>query len=154
MCLTSWLLDNLQSLHHQNGIPLIKIYGPSDTKMRGGVIALNILDPAGKVIDERIVERVAIENLISIRTGCFCNPGASEIAFSLSNDVLVGGFESAERLSYDGYLEALGLLSSGALRVSLGLVTNFADVFRFVQLAKSFLDSFPESYPLQPRVHC
>ena len=154
MCLTGWLLETLQAQRHQNGAPLIKIYGPPDTNMRGGTIPLNILDPAGKVIDERIIEQAAVEKLISIRTGCFCNPGAGEIAFSLKGEALAGLFSHGERLSYDDYLKTLGLPSSGALRVSLGLATNFADVYRFVELARTFLDRFPESVPLQPRSHC
>jgi len=154
MSLTGWLLATLGSLKHQNGASLVKIYGPQDTHMRGGTIPLNILDPAGKMVDERVVEQVAMENLISIRTGCFCNPGAGEIAFSLPGDALDGIFASGEKLSYDEYLEAVGLPSSGALRVSLGLVTNFADVYRFVEMTRSFLDRFPESSPLKPRTHC
>ena len=154
ICLTGWLLETLQSLRHQNGMPLVKVYGPPDTEMRAGTIPLNILDPAGKVVDERIVEQAAMEKLISIRTGCFCNPGAGEIAFSLPTEALEGIFASGEKLNYDAYLEAVGLPSSGALRVSLGLVTNFADVYRFVELVRSFRDRFHESTRLKPRSHC
>jgi len=154
ICLTGWLLETLQSLRHQNGMPLVKVYGPPDTHMRGGTVPLNLLDPAGKVVDERIVEQVAMEKRISIRTGCFCNPGAGEIAFSLPPDALERAFGSGERLSYDDYLEAVGLPNSGALRVSLGLVTNFADVYRFVELVRSFRDRFHESATLKPRSHC
>ncbi|HSF83304.1 MAG TPA: aminotransferase class V-fold PLP-dependent enzyme [Anaerolineales bacterium] len=154
ICLTGWLLETLQSLRHKNNKPLVKIYGPQDTQMRGGTIPLNILNPDGKVIDERIVEQAAMERLISIRTGCFCNPGAGEIAFNLPKAALGGMFAGGERLSYDEYLALLGLPSSGALRVSLGLVTNFTDVYRFVEMACTFLDRFPESSPLKPRTHC
>jgi len=154
ICLTGWLLETLQSLRHQNGVPLVKVYGPPDTEMRAGTIPLNILDPAGKVVDERIVEQAAMEKLISIRTGCFCNPGAGEIAFSLPTEALEGIFASGEKLSYDAYLEAVGLPSSGALRVSLGLVSNFTDVYRFVELVRSFRDRFHESARLKPRSHC
>jgi molybdenum cofactor sulfurtransferase len=154
MCLTGWLLAALQSLHHQNGRPLVRLYGPLDTRQRGGVIPLNFLDPEGKVVDERIIEQVAMQRSISIRTGCFCNPGAGEIALDLPKDVLIRSFASGERLSYDGYLDALGLPSSGAMRVSLGLVTNFTDVCRFVELAKVFLDSFVDAGELKPRLHC
>ncbi len=154
MCLTGWLLEALRGLHHQNGQPLVRLYGPEDTRGRGGIIALNFLNPDGNVIDERIIEQIAMQRAISIRAGCFCNPGASEIAFDLPKDVMVGGFESGERLSYDGYLDALGLPSSGALRVSLGLVTNFSDVYRFVEMAKVFLDTFVDAGELKPRLHC
>jgi anthranilate 1,2-dioxygenase large subunit len=34
---------------------------------------------------------VAGEHNISLRTGCFCNPGAGEIAFTISRETLLGG---------------------------------------------------------------
>lgn len=54
---------------------MVRLYGPSTTASRGGTIALNFLDPAGRVIDERAVGRDASAAGISLRTGCFCNPG-------------------------------------------------------------------------------
>lgn len=152
--LNSWLLKTLAGLRHQNGLPLVKTYGPKDTERRGAVIALNFLDSNGRVIDERIIEQVAMWKAISIRTGCFCNPGAGEIALNLSKEVLGDIFKGRRRMSYDGYLEALGLPSSGALRVSLGLVTNFADLYRFLQMSREFLDQVPEHAELTPRMHC
>jgi len=44
--------------------------------------------------------------------------------------------------------------SGGAVRVSLGLVTNFADVYRLVQFARTLLDIFPGESDLPPRLHC
>ena len=81
--LTGWLLDNLGRLKHSNGAPLIRLYGPADRAGRGGTVAFNFLDPAGRVIDERAVARDAAAAGISLRTGCFCNPGAAEWAFGL-----------------------------------------------------------------------
>ena len=37
---------------------------------------------------------------------------------------------------------------------SLGLVTNFADVYQLVQFAQTFLDSFPVESASVPRLHC
>jgi molybdenum cofactor sulfurtransferase len=44
--------------------------------------------------------------------------------------------------------------NGGAVRVSLGLVTNSADVYRLVQFAQTFLDTFPGESELPPRLHC
>jgi len=44
--------------------------------------------------------------------------------------------------------------TGGAVRISLGLVTNFADVYRLMQFAQAFLDSFPGESDLPPRLHC
>jgi molybdenum cofactor sulfurtransferase len=166
MCLTSWLLENLLATRHSNGTPLVQVYGPHDCQMRGGTIALNFLNPDGSIVDERIVEQRASKELLSLRTGCFCNPGAGEVAFHLSKEKLQGIFKGdgkeilpklykgQEGITWDQFLANLGMQSGGAVRVSLGLATNFADVYRFMQFAETFFDTFPTEGNLQPRVHC
>lgn len=57
MCLTGWLLDTLTALRHDNGTPMVRIYGPRDVRMRGATIALNFLDPTGAHIESELVER-------------------------------------------------------------------------------------------------
>src|SRR5260370_25158009 len=84
MCLTGWLIDRLAALRHGNGEPMVRIYGPASTRDRGGTVAFNLLDPGGRVVDERAVARATAAAGISIRTGCFCNPGAGEGAFKLT----------------------------------------------------------------------
>src|SRR2546428_3160540 len=166
MCLTSWLLDSLLSARHSNGTPLVQVYGPHDCRMRGGTIALNFLNPDGSIVDERIVEQRASKDHLSLRTGCFCNPGAGEVAFHLSKEKLQSIFKGDgkeilpklykghEGITWDQFLANLGMQSGGAVRVSLGLATNFADVYRFMQFAETFLDTLPTESNLQPRVHC
>jgi molybdenum cofactor sulfurtransferase len=166
MCLTSWLLDNLLAMRHSNGTYLVQVYGPHDCHMRGGTIALNFLNPDNSIVDERIVEQRASKELLSLRTGCFCNPGAGEVAFHLSKEKLQGIFKDEgkdilpqlykgqEGITWDQFLANLGMQSGGAVRVSLGLATNFADVYRFMQFAETFLDNIASESNLQPRVHC
>lgn len=165
-CLTGWLLDTLLSLHHSNGMPLVEVYGPHNTDMRGGTISLNFFDQDGSMIDERVVDRRASKIRLSLRTGCFCNPGAGEAAFNLTKDALRKVFheESEDTLpklfkgeggmTWDQFLANLGMQSGGAVRVSLGLVTNFADAYGLVQFAQTFLDTFPAESDLPPRLHC
>jgi molybdenum cofactor sulfurtransferase len=40
----------------------------------------------------------------------------------------------------DDYRERVGMPTGGAVRVSLGLATNFADVYRFMRFATEFRD--------------
>lgn len=153
-CLTSWLLEQLLTLRHHNGAPLVQIYGPRDCRARGGTIALNFLDPTGKPIDERLVSRRANQQRISLRTGCFCNPGAAAVALGISPQAQVHAFQQEERPSYEDWLTALGMQTGGAVRASVGLVTTFADVYHFVAFARTFLDVIPEEGDLPPRQHC
>jgi molybdenum cofactor sulfurtransferase len=154
MSLAGWLLDILGKLHHANGLPLVQIYGPRDTLMRGATIALNFLDPTGHIIDERLIDRLASHQGISLRTGCFCNPGAGELAFHIPPESVVRTFQQETHSSYDAFLQDLGLPSGGAVRMSLGIVTTFVDCYRFVEFAESFLDHVPDEHDLPARQHC
>jgi molybdenum cofactor sulfurtransferase len=151
--LGAWLLEGLGTLRHANGAPAAVVYGPRDFERRGATIAFNFLHPDGRVVDERYVERLARERNISLRTGCFCNPGAGEVAFTISRETLVGG-EFGEGMTLDDYLRTLGLPSGGAVRVSLGLVSNLADVERFRAFTGEFVDLAAVPDDLPPRTGC
>ncbi|TDD81762.1 aminotransferase class V-fold PLP-dependent enzyme [Actinomadura rubrisoli] len=153
-CLTSWLLHRLASLRHPDGSPLVLLYGPDGTARRGGTVAFNVLDRRGRVVDERIVARDTAAAGISVRTGCFCNPGAGEGAFAISERALR---ETANRRvrTLDDYLGLLGLPTGGAVRASLGLVSNVADVERLVAfLDAAYARRAPDATGLKPRERC
>ncbi len=143
-CLTGWLLDTLQGLHHGNGSPLVRIFGPAEKQRRGGTIAFNFLDCAGAPHDYRRIEALAAEARISLRTGCFCNPGAGEIAHQVTREEMAQCFKSQEPMSFDQFFALIQSMGNGrsasTIRISIGLATNFADVYRFVEFARGFLD--------------
>jgi molybdenum cofactor sulfurtransferase len=146
--LTGELLDTLSALRHGDGGPVATIYGPHGLEQRGATVAFNFLHPDGRVVDERYVDRLAGQHRISLRTGCFCNPGAGEIAFTISPETLVGG-EFGEGMTLDDYVRAIGLPSGGAVRASLGLPSDHADVERFAAFAREFVDltGVPDDLP-------
>ncbi|MBE0684386.1 MAG: aminotransferase class V-fold PLP-dependent enzyme [Anaerolineaceae bacterium] len=138
--LTGWLIKKLTSIRHNNGKDLISIYGPASMENRGGTIAMNFYDPGGHFIDHLRVEARANEMGISLRTGCFCNPGDGEMALGLSADELTSCFAIKTNFEYQDFRSCLAEKSTGAVRVSLGLVSNFEDVYQMVKLAESFVD--------------
>ena len=140
-CLTGWLLDALLALRHTGGRPLVKVYGPVTTEGRGATIAFNIHDATGAMVEHTEVETRAAEAGISLRTGCFCNPGAGEVAFGLSAGELDRCFtESGDRMTREDFGRCLeGGKSPGAVRVSLGLASTFADTHAFILFAGRFL---------------
>ena len=141
-CLTGWLLENLQALRHSTGVPLARIYGPLSTDRRGGAVTANFFHQDGMPIDHRFIEAEANRAGISLRTGCFCNPGAGEIALGLSKPELAACFTQpghTQRLSLDDFRLCIDGKSSGAVRVSLGLVSNFEDVQGFLKFAEGML---------------
>jgi selenocysteine lyase/cysteine desulfurase len=44
--------------------------------------------------------------------------------------------------------------TGGAVRVSLGLATNFADVYKFMAFAREFIDVTEIPDELPPRISC
>jgi molybdenum cofactor sulfurtransferase len=142
-CLTGWLLDNLLALRHKNGQPLVRLYGPTETSLRGGTLTMNFYRADGMVIDHRLIEQQANQANISLRTGCFCNPGGGEIALGLSAGELATCFRQPthqDRLTIDDFRLCIDGKSSGAVRVSLGVASNFADVHCFTQFAQGLLN--------------
>jgi selenocysteine lyase/cysteine desulfurase len=138
--LTGWLVAALSSLRHSNGAPLLTIYGPSDTGGRGGTLALNFRDPDGRFIDHQLIEERAGARQISIRSGCFCNPGAGELAMGISPDEMRSCFvRLSDRITYDEFRRCIDGKSTGAVRVSLGLASTLGDARAFVEFAGSFL---------------
>ena len=119
----------------------MKVYGPVATEGRGATIAFNIHNVTGAVVEHREVETRAADAGISLRTGCFCNPGAGEVALGLSAAELDRCFtESGDRMTKEDFGRCLeGGKSPGAVRVSLGLASTFADVHAFIQFAGRFL---------------
>lgn len=142
-CLTGWVLGHLLGLRHSNGRPLVVLYGTPSTEMRGGTINFNVLDYQGRVVEHLYIEQCANQQALSLRTGCFCNPGAREQALDLSADDLEGFFRRTDRMTLEQFMEALhrpGGDGRGAVRISLGVASNFADVYRFMQFAERFVD--------------
>ncbi len=142
-CLTGWLLDNMQTLRHSNGAPLIQIYGPTSMKRRGGTIAFNMFDPQGNPFDFRRVENIANQASISLRTGCFCNPGAGETAHHITREEMAQCFINQKPMSFDeffNFIQSQGGKYPSTIRISVGLATNFADVYRFMAFAEGFAD--------------
>ncbi len=140
VALTGWLLEQLSQLKHANGNPLARIYGPLTTEDRGGTITFNFYDPDGRFWDHQWIEKCASEESISLRTGCFCNPGNGELALGISAEELTSCFVTHSRMTFQEFRRCIDDKSTGAVRVSLGLATTFADVWRFEQFARNFLD--------------
>jgi selenocysteine lyase/cysteine desulfurase len=142
-CLTAWLLSELLELRHGNNRRLVRIYGPETAAERGATVTMNFYDPNGNWLDYRRIEELAGAEGISLRTGCFCNPGAGETAEGLTDEDMRAAFSSDADMTLPRFLQFMQQhngKSTGALRVSLGLVSNADDVARFLTFAAGFRD--------------
>ena len=143
MLLTQYLVEELSALKHANGATLVRVYGPLDTMHRGGTVTMNFYDAQGRALDHREIERRANARNISLRTGCFCNPGGGEIALGITGTELSQcfrqpGYES--RFTIDDFRMCVDGKSSGAVRVSVGLVSNVQDVETFLDFARGLVN--------------
>jgi selenocysteine lyase/cysteine desulfurase len=140
--LAGWLIEHMAALEHGNGRPVLRIYGPTDMAMRGATIAFNVYDASGATIDHLTVEKRANTMNISLRTGCFCNPGAGELALGLSKGDMIQCLDhSGARMSLDEFRQCIDGKSTGAVRISLGLVSNFEDASRFLRFISLFREA-------------
>jgi selenocysteine lyase/cysteine desulfurase len=137
--LTGWLIGEMLALRHRNGAPLVRLYGPAVTEMRGGTLAFNLFDAGGGVVDQRQVEARAAQRRISLRTGCFCNPGAGELALGLTRGEIQACLGDEARMSYDEFRLCVDPKTAGAVRVSLGIASTFSDAYALVSFLKEFL---------------
>ncbi len=137
-CLTAYLIKELQQLKHQNGQSLIHIFGPDNNERRGSTIIMNFFDEVENKIEVEVIEKKANESNISIRMGCFCNPGIDEITNCITSDELSAFYSSRDDAHYDK-IHFMGRMR-GAIRVSLGLMTNYKDCEKYINFCSSFLD--------------
>lgn len=126
--LTAELFARLKSLRHADGAPMIRLYGPDHLQSRGATFAFNVLDAKGRVLPCAEVEAAARETGIAVRAGCFCNPGASEAAFALEPERLRRCLRELDESFTPSKLSACTQTEVGAVRASVGLANNRADL--------------------------
>jgi len=141
--LGGWLLQKLLDLRHANGRHMVRIYGPATMTDRGGTLTMNFYDPDGHLVDYRRVEELASERHISLRTGCFCNPGAGEAAEQLTEADMRAAMDAGVDMNLAKFVQLMqtrGGKAAGAIRVSFGLVSNIDDAARFLAFAEDLRD--------------
>lgn len=132
-------LSGVTKLIHHNGRPLIKLYGPNNIENRGGNFLLNFFDIDGFPYPLAYIEQLTNTAIISVRTGCFCNPGIDEVIHRISAHQLKRYFNSRDDGNNDDMIKFLGKMR-GAVRISFGLATTTTDIEKFIHFAKTLLD--------------
>lgn len=133
------LIEGLHQIKHSNGKPVVKIFGSEDLTRKGGTLIFNLMDEYGKLFSIEDVERSANEKLISLRTGCFCNPGIDEVNNCVSTDELLKYFTTKHDGNYHDMIFYLGRMR-GAIRISVGIATTLKDINKFMSFIKEFVD--------------
>ncbi|MEM9833291.1 MAG: aminotransferase class V-fold PLP-dependent enzyme [Bacteroidota bacterium] len=140
--LSEYLYHGLQKIRHTTGEPVVQVYGPEDRKNVGGTCTMNFYDILGKRYHFQFIEDQANQQKISLRSGCFCNPGIDEAQHSISPSDLENHFTSRKTRSYREVSEQLGH-TRGAVRVSVGVATRKKDLDCFLKFVRSFQNKTP-----------
>ncbi len=132
--LTARLLEGLAGLTHPGGEPALALYGPATAERRGGTVSFNLLDRDGKPVPYEEVEAAAREAGVSVRGGCFCNPGAAEVAFAMPATETRRCLEQLRgRFTLARFRECLGhTVAVGAVRASVGIASVEEDIDRLL----------------------
>ena len=97
------------------------------------------------------VEARASRARLSLRTGCFCNPGDGEVAHGITRDEMAQCFIGAMTpVSFEDCAETIRFSTGktpNTMRASLGLASNFADAHALVRFAEGFRDAPSEAMP-------
>ncbi len=142
--LTARLIEGLVALRHTNGNPLAIIHGPIDGVGRGGTVAFNLADRRLRWIDHTAVEKRLGALGVSVRSGCFCNPGAAERAFGFDAEQVARCVGKVTQrgggtpFSIPRFGACMRGRPVGAVRASVGLATNEEDIARFLTAIATF----------------
>jgi molybdenum cofactor sulfurtransferase len=135
--LTQLLTQRMLDLRHDNGQPLVRIFGPTNPDIKGGTIIFNVSDGEGHAFPFEEVEQRANKQLISLRTGCFCNPGIDEVNNCVTTEEMAKYFSSRKTGNMHDMFEFLGKMR-GAIRISVGIPTTEGDLERFIQFLQGY----------------
>jgi selenocysteine lyase/cysteine desulfurase len=142
--LTSSLVEGLCGTTHRDGSAAVRLYGPTGTTGRGGAVAFNVVGSDGRAVPYWIVDERAREMGVAFRGGCFCNPGAAEAAFGFDAASAARCLREAGQTGFtvQRFAECMTRdtdVAVGAVRASLGLANNDADVRRAIEVIGSFV---------------
>ena len=137
--LTCYLAQKLKGIKHSNGQAVVKLFGPKERKKTGGTLIMSFLDKNQAVQSFEEIEQKANQKLISIRSGCFCNPGIDEVNNCISTHELSDYFSSHQEGDYHDMIQYLNKMR-GATRVSVGLSTSKKDLDTFIDFVQSLVE--------------
>ncbi|PWA96735.1 Pyridoxal phosphate-dependent transferase [Artemisia annua] len=143
--LVNWLVNAFGSLKHphsEDGVPLVRIYGPKVRVDRGPVVAFNVFDWKGAKVEPTLVQKLADRHNISLSCATLTHVSFVDKA-SEEKEILVE-VKSIEKEAQNSPMtkkkEKLDL-GIPVIMATLGYLTNFEDVYRVWTFVSRFLDA-------------
>ncbi len=88
------------------------------------------------MLPNSFIEHAAAQRRISLRTGCVCNPGGAAAILGIEHNMAL----LKPGVTYKDFEHWVGR-ELGVVRVSLGLATNFEDVWNVLQFVRLIGDT-------------
>jgi selenocysteine lyase/cysteine desulfurase len=134
--LIHYVYKELEHLQHDSGVKQLLLYGPKDRSKTGGTLIMSFINPDGSIVPFETVEQLSNKVMISLRSGCFCNPGIDEIFNCVTNQELEQFFSGRTSGNYTDMFNFLQKMR-GATRISLGIATTKSDIDTFIKFVGS-----------------
>ncbi|GKB09545.1 molybdenum cofactor sulfurase-like protein [Tanacetum coccineum] len=143
--LVNWLVNAFGSLKHphsEDGVPLVRIYGPKVRVDRGPVVAFNVFDWKGAKVEPTLVQKLADRHNISLTCATLTHVSFADKA-SEEKEIMVEvkSIENEAHNSLTTKKKEKFELGIPVIMVTLGYLTNFEDVYRVWTFVSRFLDA-------------
>ncbi|KAJ7453357.1 methyltransferase type 11 [Mycena galericulata] len=129
-CLMHYLVSSLSQLRHDTtDTPVVRIVSAVPSRRLkfvgeqsdiGSLVSLVFLSPLREVLPNSFIEHATSRMHISLRIGAMCNPGGAAALLGITGDTNQPQMLGSE---------------FGVVRISLGLASNFQDVWHFVRFS-------------------
>lgn len=133
------LYSRLSSLTHYNGRPACVIYNDVadphpyvDASRQGATVAFNLIRANGTYVRYSLVEQLANENSIYLRSGGLCNPGGIASHLKIEPWQFKRAWSAGHKCGAADDLEVIGGKATGVVRASLGAMSTLRDVDTFI----------------------
>ncbi|KXS19396.1 hypothetical protein M427DRAFT_152418 [Gonapodya prolifera JEL478] len=143
--------DAMKALRHHDGTPACLLYSarpgygrgtassrnPSFHPNQGPLIAFNLIRPDGSLVGYTRVQTLANAWGVHVRSGCFCNTGACEVALGMEAGEMRRNLELYGHVCSDSK-DLIAGRPTGALRISFGLCNTLSDVDTWIRLLRAY----------------
>ncbi|KAJ3321547.1 hypothetical protein HDV06_004083 [Boothiomyces sp. JEL0866] len=145
--LTAEAYSAMKNLSHYNGSPVVKFYsGILDD--HGPILTFNLLNPDGSFVGYTQVAKLAETENIHIRTGRFCNAGASQLYLNLTSAQIEYFHTKLGHVCGDE-LDLVEGQPTGAVRISFGFANTLSDVNLWLKFLNTYFVHKRELLQLQ-----
>ncbi|KAJ0559107.1 putative molybdenum cofactor sulfurtransferase [Helianthus annuus] len=143
--LVNWLVNAFGSLKHphpEDGVPLVRIYGPKVRVERGPVVAFNVFDWKGEKVEPTLVQKLADRHNISLSYAVL-----KHVSFVDKNIEERERMVEVKSLDNEGQKSPLTRkkerfdLGIPVVIATIGFLINFEDVYRVWAFVSRFLDA-------------